>query len=88
MRGELVGKPGNAVSRVAEYRRCNTGLLDLAVTEAQRRDPPQIGFVRFERTPAGHQPGVAGIVGDAVDDRAGLAGLRIGPVQPRVEDLQ
>jgi len=57
---------------VAKYGRCNAGFLDLAVTKAQRRDPSQIGFVRFERPPAGHQPG---IVGDAIDDRTSLAGL-------------
>jgi hypothetical protein len=36
---------------------------------------------------AGDEPGISGIVGDAVDDWTGLAGVRVGPAQPRVEDL-
>ena len=83
--GELVGEPGGAVGRVAEHRGGDARLLDLAIAEAQCRNPPLIGFMRFERSPPGHQ---AGVVGDAVNDRAGLAGIGVDSVQPQVEDLQ
>ena len=84
MRGELVGEPGDAVGRVAEHSSGDARLLDLAIAQAQCRDPAQISLMWFERPPAGDEPGIAGVVGDAVDDRAGLAGFRVGPVQARV----
>src|SRR6516164_11765682 len=54
--GEFVGKPGDAVGRVAEDRGGDARLLDLAVAETQRGDPTQIGLVRFERPTAGDEP--------------------------------
>src|SRR5581483_6628023 len=70
VRRDLVGEPGDSGRRMIEHAGGKAGLLQLAVAEAQRTDPAQIGIERPDRPPAEHDAGVRCVVGDGVVDLA------------------
>src|SRR5882724_241017 len=68
MRGEFVDQPGDRVGGVAENAGRNAGLLDLSVAQAEPRDPSKVYVGGTERSAAGDQCCVTGVVADAIDD--------------------
>ena len=51
------------------------GFLELAVREAQRADPAQVGVLGPDRPAAEHDAGIGRVVGDGVEDLARRLGL-------------
>src|SRR6185437_1537364 len=88
MRRNLVGEPRDCGSGMIEHAGGKPGLFQLAVLEAQRADPAQISIQRLDRTPAEHNTGIRGIIGDGVEDFSCRFGCGIDALDARIQDLQ
>ena len=88
MASDLVGEPGHASRRVIEHAGGKTGFFQLAVAEAQRADPAQIGIQRPYRPAAEHDAGIRRIVGDGIEDLSRRLGRGIDALDPGVENFQ
>ncbi|KAH2816682.1 hypothetical protein KXV85_004324, partial [Aspergillus fumigatus] len=88
VRRDLVGEPRHRRGRMVEHAGGKARLFQLAVTIAQRADPAQVGIERADRPAAEHDAGIGRIVGDGVENLARRPGLRVDPLDPRVENLQ
>src|SRR6185312_6378040 len=68
VRRDLVGEPGHGGGGMVENAGRKPGLLELAVAEAERADPAEVGVHRPDRPAAEHDARIRGIVGDGVKD--------------------
>src|SRR5262249_11102628 len=80
MRPNLVGKPGDAERRVAQYSGSKTRLLDLRISVHDATNPAQIDVHRSNRAPAHRDTCRGTVVRDSVDDLALV-------LQARIDDL-
>jgi hypothetical protein len=86
--GQLVGQPGDALGRMVEYCRTDTGFLDDTVAVEHCRHFAQINRVWTHGAATQHHSGIRGIVGNGVEDFARNLGLRIDLLNARIDNFQ